>query len=114
LIFFWVILLGFRYIRKPSFEISGALLIILFYSLVLFFKNYDSELAYGFKQIALQGRYLFPVTGLIYVLVTFASSNVKSKFLKYFTLALILMLFFFGGPIKFISKIDLIFLDWFV
>jgi hypothetical protein len=114
LLFFWIILLGVRYIEKPSFEISTMSLIILFYALVLFFKNYDSELIYGFKQIALQGRYLFPVVGLIYVLVTHVISIVKSRPLKYLTLATILLLFFIGGPIKFITKFDLIFIGWFV
>lgn len=114
LLFFWVILLGVRYIEKPSFVISTILMIILFYALVLFFKNYDSELIYGFKQIALQGRYLFPVIGLIYVLVTHVISVVKSKPLKYLTLVTILLLFFIGGPIKFITKFDLIFMGWFV
>jgi len=80
----------------------------------LFLKNYDSELVYGFKQIALQGRYLFPVIGLIYVLVTYVASIVRSKYLKYFSLAIILMLFLFGGPIKYIIKFDLIFINWFV
>jgi len=114
LLFFWIILLGFRYIEKPAFVITSIILIIIFYTFVLFLNNYDSELVYGFKQIALQGRYIFPVIGLIYILVTYVASIVKSKYLKYFTLAIILMLFFIGGPIKFISKFDLIFLGWFV
>jgi len=113
-LFFWIILLGFRYIEKPSFIISSLLLIILFYTLVLFFKNYDSELMYGFKQIALQGRYLFPVIGLLYVLVGDVISRVKSKELKYVTLALILLLFFIGGPIKFIFRNDTLFINWLV
>jgi hypothetical protein len=114
LLFFWIILLGVRYIEKPSFVISTLLLIILFYAMVLFFKNYNSELIYGFKQIALQGRYLFPVIGLIYILVAHVISVVKSRPLKHLTLATILLLFFIGGPIKFISKFDLIFFGWFV
>lgn len=114
LFFFWIVLLSVRYVEKPSFVISTILMIILFYALVLFIKNYDSELIYGFKQIALQGRYLFPVIGLIYVLVTHVISVVKSKPLKYLTLVTILLLFFIGGPIKFITKFDLIFMGWFV
>lgn len=114
LFFFWVILLGVRYIEKPSFLISSLLLIILFYILVLFFKNYDSELVYGFKQIALQGRYLFPVIGLIYIVVGNIVSRVNSKKIKIISLSIILILFFYGGPIKFLTKHDLIFFDWFL
>lgn len=114
LMFFWILLLGFRYVDKPSFVISSILLIILFYVLVLFLQNYNSELVYGFKQIALQGRYIFPVIGLIYILFAYILSIVKSRTLMYSTLVIMLLLFFIGGPIKFISKFDLIFIEWFI
>jgi hypothetical protein len=114
LLFFWIILLGFRYIEKPSLTILSMVGIILFYSLVLFYQNYNSELTYGFKQIALQGRYIFPVIGLIYALVTHVISIVQSRDLKFLTLAVLLLLFIIGGPIKFITKFELIFIGWFV
>jgi hypothetical protein len=107
-------LLGFRYIEKPAFVITSIILIIIFYTFVLFLNNYDSELVYGFKQVALQGRYIFPVIGLIYVMVTYVGAIVKSKYLKYFTLTIILMLFFIGGPIKFILRYDVLFSKWFL
>lgn len=114
LLLFWIILMGFRNIEKPPFEITSMIIIILFYSFVLFLNNYASELTYGFKQIALQGRYIFPVIGLIYVLVSYIVSVIKSKPIKYVTLAIVLILFFLGGPFKFISKFDLIFYNWFI
>lgn len=88
--------------------------IILFYSLVLFYQNYNSELTYGFKQIAIQGRYIFPVIGLIYVLFTYTLGQVKNTPIKIISLLIIIALFLIGGPIKFIIRYDMIFGYWFI
>jgi len=87
----------------------------LFYVFVVFVTNYNSELTFGFKQIAIQGRYIFPVIGLFYVLVAYTLSKITNPKIKLITLAYTLILFILGGPIKFIhpSYID-IFSDWFI
>jgi uncharacterized membrane protein len=59
----------------------------------------NGELSYGFKQIGLQGRYLFPIIGLVYGLVGYTQSRIKNRTLQLMVLALTLILFFVGGPI---------------
>lgn len=88
--------------------------IAAFYAIVLFFENYESELIYGFKQVAVQGRYFFPVIGANFVLLTLVIKNTPLKILKYMTLAVLICLFFYGGPITLIFKYQNIFTTWFL
>jgi len=113
LLFLWLLLLGFRYWKGPSFTIISLILIFGFYTLTLFLKNYNTELVYGFKNIALQGRYIFPVIGIFYVLIGYIVEITQNIFLKYSTTVLMAILFLVGGPLKFIYRYNLIFSDWF-
>jgi hypothetical protein len=77
--------------------------------------NYDTELAYGFyKYVALQGRYLFPVISIGFVLVTYAIEQVKNKFVQLSTVMALVVLFLYSGPIRFIWYHDSVFANWFV
>lgn len=114
LLLIWGLLMAFRYIRKPSFAIYSLAGIFIFYALVLLYMNYNSELVYGFQHMGFQGRYIFPVIGAAYVLVGYLLTKIGNKFLRYGTLAVTLILFFAGGPIKFILHFNTIFQGWFV
>jgi len=114
LLLLWFVLLAVRYVRKPSFLTFSLTGIFLFYALILLYMNYNSELVYGFKQIAFQGRYLFPVIGIAYVLTGRLLECVPNRILRTLTLAATLTLFFAGGPIKFILHHNTIFQGWFV
>ena len=112
---YWMALLGFRYIRKPSYKILALLGIFSFYAVVLIYMNYDSELVYGFnKYIALQGRYIFPVISIAYIMVSHILSKVSNKVIKFGTLGLLILLFLYGGPIRFIWYYNSVFADWFI
>jgi len=107
--------LAFRYLKKVPNLIKSLILIFAFYAVVLIYTNYNSELAYGFyKYVALQGRYIFPVIGIAFVLSAYVIEQVKNKFLKFSTLAALIVLFFYSGPIRFILYYDTIFSNWFV
>jgi len=64
ILFYLIIILGllnlFLWRTFSNIEIN-FIGIASFYALVLLITNYNSELVYGFKQIAVQGRYLFPI-----------------------------------------------------
>jgi hypothetical protein len=47
----------------------------------------------GFKHIAIQGRYLFPVIGVFYLLVVYFISNAPNNFLRRLTIYMTLLLF---------------------
>ena len=113
--FYWIVLLGFRYIKKPSFKSLSLLGIFSFYAIVLIYMNYDSELVYGFnKYVALQGRYIFPVICIAYVMVSQILSKVSNKIIKLGTIGLLILLFLYGGPIRFIWYYNSVFADWFI
>lgn len=114
ILLFWMLVLGVRYIKKPGFNILSLAAIIGFYSLVLFIKNYDIELAYGFYEVALQGRYIFPVISIIFTLFSYGLRTVPNKNIRYITLAVVILLFIYGGPIRFIWYFDSIFVNWFI
>lgn len=107
-----VLCLGFLKWKDESFQNWNLLFIVVFYVTVVFIKNYSSELAHTFHHYAIQGRYLFPVIGLIYVLVAYLLSQVSSKVTRYALLISTLALFLAGGPLKFIKLYDPIFSSW--
>lgn len=114
LLFLWIILLAVRYIKQSSFLFIGLGSTFVFYMLVLLYTNYNSELAYGFKNIAMQGRYIFPVIGIAYVGISYVLWNVPNKIIRNLSLAATIILFLVGGPIKFITHNQTIFKDWFI
>ena len=113
--FYWMIFLGARYIRKPSFKIASLTGIFIFYALILFYMNYNSELIYGFYTfIALQGRYIFPVISIAFILHAYVLTKVTNKPIRLVTLIATILLFLYGGPIRFIWYYHDVFSDWFI
>jgi 4-amino-4-deoxy-L-arabinose transferase-like glycosyltransferase len=113
--FYWMLFLGFRYIKKPSFKTIALTSIFGFYALVLMIMNYNSELAYGFyKFVALQGRYIFPVISIAFVLSTYILTKVTNKYIRIATLIATIALFLYGGPIRFLWYYDTVFKNWFI
>ena len=74
----------------------------------------NGELSSCVKHFALQGRYLFPIIGLVYGLVGYTQSRIKNRTLRIVVLALTLILFFVGGPIKFLTRYEGVFSTWFL
>jgi hypothetical protein len=114
--FFLILSLGLfnlAYYQKLSYTSISLIWISLFYAGVLFFKNYNSELVYGFQQIALQGRYIFPVIGALYALVTKTIKFIPIKIIRLTTLALTLILLLIGGSITVLIGMDSFLLSWF-
>ncbi len=113
--FYWILFLGFRYIKKPSFKTIALTSIIGFYALILLIMNYNSELSYGFnKFVALQGRYIFPVISIAFVLSTYILAKVTNKYIRIATLIATIVLFLYGGPIRFLWYYDSVFANWFI
>ena len=74
----------------------------------------NGELSYGVKRISLQVSYLFTIIGLVYGLVGYTQSLIKNRTLRAIVLVLTLVLFFVGGPIKFITRYEGVFSTWFL
>ena len=112
---FWVLLLGFRYVKKLDFIKTSLMIIFGFYTTVLVAMNYNSELIYGFnKYVALQGRYIFPVISIAFSLCAYILTKVRNKYIRYGTLIALIALFLYGGPVRFLWYYNSVFADWFI
>jgi len=114
ILFYWMIALAIRYFRKTTFDIYSLSAILGFYTLTLFIKNYDTDLAYGFIQVAHQGRYIFPVIGIIFPLFSYGLYKVPNRLIQFGTLFITLVLFAYSGPIRFLLYYQTVFADWFI
>jgi|LSQX01.1.fsa_nt_gb hypothetical protein len=108
------LVLGVRVLpKKPGIIFVAFVTLFLLYGIVLLRINYNAELIYGFKQIGMHGRYLFPVLGIFYILISkILEKGRKIKFnwlLGFSTLAL----FLYSGPLSLIIHYSAIFKDWF-
>jgi hypothetical protein len=98
--------------KRSSTDSKIILGIVISYMLVLFVKNYNSELVYGFKHFAVQGRYTFPVIGLAYILIVYYIFLLSNKYLRLiFALGLSIM-FICAGPLNFILFYQDVFIHW--
>jgi len=57
---------------------------------------------------------IFSIIGLVYGLVGYTHSLIKNRTLRAIVLVLTLVLFFVGGPIKFITRYEGVFSTWFL
>ena len=112
ILFLWMLLMWFRYYKIRSILIQSIILIICFYGLFIFSVNYNSELVFGFRGLGLQGRYLFPIIGTVYVLYGYCLTLVNDKFIRLFSLLITIFLFFVAGPIRFVFDYSF-FMNWF-
>ena len=113
LLYIGYLLLAARYIYRLPYVLNCLILLFLTYSFVLFVMNYESELQYGFKQIAMQGRYIFPVITIFYALLGYILESTKSKLLRLSTVVISILMFLYAGPIKFLVKANSLFPGWF-
>lgn len=115
-LFYWMVLLGafnLLYWQKISNISIHLIWITIFYTIILFINNYNSELIYGFKQISLQGRYIFPIIGAIYLLYTKILVKTPFRILQWATVAFTLGLFLYGGPVTILRGFNTFLQGWF-
>jgi len=98
LLYLGVFLAAVRYWQRPSFALGGLAALALFYIPVLAWTNYTSELQTGFRHVAIQGRYIFPIIGVIYVLMVYSIFKIPSRWVRGAAIALAAALFAWGSP----------------
>lgn len=96
--FFMVVLvIAIRHWKKPDISLGSLMVMAVFYTLVLLQTNYKSELLSGFKHIAIQGRYIFPVIGIIYIIITHYISQPPNTFARRSLIYFLLLLFLWSS-----------------
>jgi len=113
-LFLWVFIISIINKIKINFKNSSFILIFLFYLFILFIKNYNGDLASGFKHFGENGRYFFPVIGILFIALTKGIMKIPNIIVRKLTLIFALLLYFFTGPLTFIYRYNTAFSDWFV
>ncbi len=86
------ILIGLIYWKKYTKEDRYLLLITGGYLLILIiFQNYDMYLKRGYIELALHGRYMFPVISSFYVLLSRTWLNIQDRRIRYILIFIILI-----------------------
>lgn len=112
ILFLWICLMSVRWIKDWGTEHTVLAIFVVSLTLTILFWNYNSELKFGFKHVAVQGRYLFPIIGAFYVLMIYGLESIKPKIIMVPTLIILLVLFFYCGPLRlFVSPEK--FIGWF-
>jgi hypothetical protein len=99
ILLFWMILITIRVWKKPSYAIGSLFVIFIFYIIVVFYTSYHGELVTGFKHEGIQGRYIFPVIGIIYTLMVYYISIIPNTVVRRLTLGFVLLLFLYDNPV---------------
>lgn len=109
-----MILITLIFIKKYNFITYSLIGISAFYSSVLIYQNYTSELVYGFLHIAFQGRYIFPVIGAIYTVIPSVLLSTKNRYLQLGIVNFSILLFISGSPIVVLLRHGYFFMGWFI
>ena len=99
LLLLWVAAMAIRYWKKPSYSILSTLIIFFFYILVLLVTNFEGELSFGFRNIAVQGRYIFPVIGIFYTMMVYFILKIRNSVLCKLTSLVTIFVFIYISPI---------------
>lgn len=106
-VFLISILLGLIYYKKWKILDIYFVLIFLFYMLILFiFQNYDMYLKHNHFYLGLQGRYIFPVISIMYILFTKSIFMINNKWLRYIILIPIIILFIYSCIPFFFTNVE--------
>jgi hypothetical protein len=113
LLIIWVMVVAIRYWKHLTFMIGSLTTILVFYSITLLATNYNGELITGFKHVAIQGRYIFPVIGVAYTLIAYYISQIQNTTLRRATVLYTILLFLWGSPLLFLINLPPALTSWF-
>ncbi len=87
----------FRKWSKKDFLENNIIIMVLFYLFVLLvYQNFRTYFRYNVFDLALQGRYLFPVLPIIYLLMIRYLVEMKNKWLRGIIIFMLIIFFFYG------------------
>lgn len=105
---------AFRIIPKnPNIVFITLLSLVLGYIFVLFLRDYNSELVYGFKQIGMHGRYMFSSIGAFYILLAKVLEKGAKSIVAKLICVTTVILFLYSGPLSIAIYYSSFFKNWF-
>ncbi|NLT19121.1 MAG: glycosyltransferase family 39 protein, partial [Clostridiales bacterium] len=72
-------LLAARHIKKLRDVWPYIITITMFYTAVVFITNIKTELNFNYAHFSIQGRYLFPVIGFVYLIISWVIENISNS-----------------------------------
>ncbi len=102
ILFIIVLFFFIRNIDHLGFLKWSLLTIALFYSLIIFHRNYRTELIYAFNFGGIQGRYIFPVISIPLILYTTSIKRIKNENIQVLLIITTVFLFIFDSPLVFL------------
>ena len=104
LVFLASILSAFKFWKTPSYPLGSLYAVFAFYTLVLFTTNYQTEMWSGFAHIAIQGRYIFPIIGIIYILTTYFLLDIPNPSVRRAVFSFTVFLYLINGPAVILTR----------
>ncbi len=101
-----------RYWKREDRIPTLLLLILLAYTGYIWMMNYVSEMHYDFNHFGIQGRYLFPILGVLFSVMINYFLRISSLFLRRTVITLSIMVYFFGGLGLFLFRYAQVFSYW--
>lgn len=102
LLYIFIFIIAIKYWEKRDYIFYTLLALVISYTIAIFLESYNEELMSGFRHVAIQGRYLFPVLGILYVLIADFLSRISHGLVRRLSVAYTLFLFALGGPVLFL------------
>ncbi len=99
-----IVLVTIRYWQKPSYAVAALYVIAVGYGLVLLSDGYNSERLYGFLHVGIQGRYIFPVLGPLYICAVYAMDQIPGRILRGVMFGVTVALFIVNSPLGFFLR----------
>ena len=114
--YFAYILLGlflvFKNRKKMKIEEKGLIAVFSFYTLIVaYYVNYWTYIKHDWMDLALQGRYIFPVISIMYIIFSKYLLSIKNKKLLGILTGLLIIVFLLGSWGYFFAYAPM---DWFV
>jgi hypothetical protein len=108
----WSCISFFYYAKNKNTSSILLSIILLTYCSYVFLWNYKNELEFSFQHFVITGRYLLPILSTLLTLMTYSYLKIHPSLLKRMTLALAIIIYYFGGLGMFFSRYSEVFAHW--
>lgn len=108
----WSFIVSICYWDRKEVIQNILLKILLAYTLFIFLMNYKTWVDYDFRHYAVQGRYLFPVIGILISMTLNNFMKINNLLIKKVTLSIMIIVYFLSGGGLFWLKYGGVFANW--
>ena len=108
----WALICFFFYSKTKNPLTLLLFIIFITYCSYVFLWNYKNEVEFSFQHYVITGRYLLPILSVLFTLMSYSYLKINHTFVKRTTIALAIIIYYFGGLGMFISRYAEVFAHW--